>query len=219
MLFSLAKKMVALLCLGLVVLEGRTQNMASYFIRMPSDLLPTVTVDSRKDLVDFYNNGKVAVMPSLLGGEVVLKALSQDYLLLQTSDRSDVQLKMLPVNDTSRIIVVVRTVAAPLRDSRVLFYSTQWKPLASLAFPTFSPMDFIDTQKAAALGLTDRLQEVCARHFVSCVFQPHSLNVVVHSSIRQDIRPEIRNVFEPVLKDSVVLFWDKGFFNIQSSVQ
>lgn len=192
------------------------QPVSHYFVQMPTSLIPTVTTDSRKDLVDFYKNGMSAAMPSSLGGEVVLKELSDDYLFLQTSENGSMQLKLLQVNDTLRVLALVQTVAAPLRDSRISFYSTLWLPLKTIGFPSFSLMDFLDMEKAKTLGIADRFNDVALRLFISYKFNQKTSGLVVHSSIREDIRPEILKDFEPVIKDSLVLVWNKDRFDLQN---
>jgi len=191
------------------------QSISHYFVQMPEKKIPTVKVETRKDLVDFFKNGKSAVMPSAFGGEVILKEMSEDYLLLQTSESADIQLKLLQINDSLRIIAVVTTVAAPLRNSLIQFYSTLWEPIHNIAFPQFTYLDFLDLEKAKALGLADRLNEVSLRNFVAYKFKKDSPQMVVYSSIRKDISPEAQKDFEAVLKDSLTYDWNQGIFYIQ----
>jgi hypothetical protein len=199
-----------------VMSEIKAQSIARYFFQMPTNLFPTASLDSRKDLVDFYKNGKTAVMPSVIGGKVVLKELSDDYLLLQTSESGDLQMKLLQYNDTSRIIALVHTVAAPLKDSRITFYSTSWQPIKDIIAPTVSYMDFLDKEKGQALGLADRFNEICLRIFISYKFNQNSYLLVAHSSLKDDIRSEIKKDFEPVIRDSLVFKWQNGKFISQN---
>jgi len=211
------KSMRFLLFLGL--LSGfsgvKAQSIAHYFTQMPANLIPAVSVDTRKDLVDFFKNSKSAVMPSLLGGQVILKELSDDYLMLETSENADLQLKMLQVNDTLRVIALIHSVAAPLKDSRINFYTTLWQPFNGIALPPITFMDFMDVEKGKALGLADRFNQVCMRNFVFYKFKPNIPEVVVHSSIRADLRPELLNDFGPIIKDSITCVFDKDHFNLQ----
>jgi Protein of unknown function (DUF3256). len=198
-----------------VLTEMKAQPVSHYFVQMPSSLLPTVTVDARKDLVDFYKNGMAAVMKSSLGGQVELKEMSEDYLMLQTSENGNIQLKLLQLDDTTRVLAMVETAAAPLMDSRVRFFTTLWTPVKDLVFPTFTLLDFIDRVKGKALGLEDRYNQIGLRNFISCKFSKDKPEVVVHSSIKEDIRPEILKEFAPIICDSLTLVWNKGHFDLQ----
>lgn len=188
------------------------QSVAHYFVEMPAQLLPTVQTDTRKDLVDFFRNGKSAIMPAVFGGTVTLMEMSEDCLLLQTSGSAEMQLKVLQVNDTLRILAVVQTVAAPLKHSTIQFFSTEWQPLTDLVFPKPDYLHFLDLEKGRALGLTDRFHDVSLRNFIYFRFRPNSPQIVAYSSIREDIRPEILPDFEPILKDSLTYDWNKGSF-------
>lgn len=202
----------------LTVMPGlMAQSVEHYFFQMPANLIPTVSLETRKDLVDFFKNGKTAVMPTAMGGEVVLKELSEDYLLLKTSESSDIQLKMLQVNDTLHILALVHTVAAPMKDSRIVFYSTTWEPLGNIALPTISYLDFLNKEKGKALGLENRYNEVCMRLFISYKFNMKSSLLVASSSLKEDIRPEIKKDFEPIIRDSLVFEWHKDHFASRNS--
>jgi hypothetical protein len=208
------KYMRFLLILGLLsgITTVEAQPISQYFAKMPDELLPNISVNTRKDLVDFYQNGMAAVMPSAFGGKVTLTELSEDYLLLKTSENADLQLKMLPLGDTTRIIVLIQTVAAPLRVSQARFFSTTWKPLTDFAFPSLTYLDFLDVEKGKVLGLADRFREISIRNFVAYTFEKSGFNMLAHTSIRQDIRPEILNDFAPILRDSLTFVWENGSF-------
>ena len=75
-----------LLAFSLFTLTAAAQPVAHYFTQMPAELLPGITIDTRKDLIDFYKNGKLSVMPAPFGGKIQLINLQDDYLFLQTSE-------------------------------------------------------------------------------------------------------------------------------------
>jgi len=195
-LFSLS-----LLALTLTV---HAQPVAHYFTQMPAEMIPGITIDTRKDLIDFFTNGKLAVMPAAFGGKVQLKALGEDYLLLQTSESSDMQIKILHPNDSLRVLAVVQTVAGPFRDSRVKFFDTSWKPLKEWNMPIFSVKDFIDFQKAADLGLTDRIHEIGPRLFVTITFKPNENAFSAVSSLKEDMEKAQSEKLGALVRDSVV---------------
>jgi len=188
------------------------QSIAHYFVQMPANMIPTIKTETRKDLVDFYQNGKLASMLTSFGGEVILKELTDNYLLLQISDHADIQMKILPLTDSTRVLAVVQTVLAPLKHSTVKFYSTLWELLPQIAFPSLTYRDFLDMEKGKVLGLSDHFNDISLRNFIYCKFRSDEPQVVVYSSIREDIRPEIKKDFEPVIIDSLIYDWNKGNF-------
>jgi hypothetical protein len=212
-----SKYILFVLCFLTCFSVAKAQSIAHYFVQMPDNLIPTVKLDTRRDLIDFFKNGKSAVMPAAFGGEVNLKELSEDYLLLQTSENTDLQLKLLKVDDTLRVLALVQTVAGPLKASVVQFFSTLWKPLDNIAFPQFTYLDFLDAEKGKALGIVDRFKEISLRNFVSYKFRQDIPQLVVYSSIREDLSPEILKDFEPVIKDSLTYDWNGSSFKLKNS--
>jgi hypothetical protein len=103
--------------------------MADFFIRMPDSFLPQLEDAWRKDLVELYQSGKPAVLENTMAGTSTLQKLTPDYLFLQTTERSSIEIRFLPLINNTLIACVITTVYAPVADSRVEFYSTEWQPL------------------------------------------------------------------------------------------
>lgn len=198
------KQFLFLLSLSVLALTTSAQSVAHYFTQMPAEMIPGITIDTRKDLIDFCKNGKLSVMPAAFGGKVQLKTLEEDYLLLQTSESSDVQIKMLRPSDSLRVLAVVRTVSGPLKDSRVKFYDTSWKLLKSWSMPVFTVDEFLDATKAKELGLTDRISEIGPRLFVAIAFKPNESAFVATSSLKEDMEKGKREILGVLVRDSVV---------------
>lgn len=210
------KQFLLLLSLSVLALTGAAQPVAHYFTQMPAELIPGITIDTRKDLIDFCKNGKLSVMPAAFGGKVQLKTLEEDYLLLQTSERSEVQIKILRPNDSLRVLAVVRTVSGPLKDSRVKFYDTSWKPLNDWSMPAFNLKDFVDADKAKELGLTDRINELGPRLFVAITFKPVENEFVAVSSLKEDLEKAQKETLGALVRDSVVYRWNNNRFQAES---
>ena len=106
------------------------QTIAPLFADMPDSLSPQLDAAWRKDLIELYQNGKEASLKNKLNGTSRIKQMTDDYLLAEISDRSTIQLKLLPLINDSKIICMVSTICAPICDSKVSFFSTDWKPIA-----------------------------------------------------------------------------------------
>jgi len=207
------KKRIWLLFLVLLttVSTVMAQSAEWYFIKMPVDLLPTLPINSRKDLVDFFKNERTAVMPAAFGGEMTLKVLSNDYLFLQTSQETNFQIKLLPVSDSIKIIAVVNSASAPLVNSILRFYDTDWKLLTTFVTPEISCLDFFDVS-VAGKELSDRFNKYTFRLFVQLSFEAKSTDLTAVSSIKEDFKPDFPKEFLPFMKDSVKLKWKDGHF-------
>ncbi|MDR0796636.1 MAG: DUF3256 family protein [Tannerella sp.] len=112
-----------------LLVVANAQKMEDVFIQMPNELIVQLEEAWRKDLVDLYKSGKPAVLENSMLGKSVLKKLTDDYLLLQSTERSMVELRLLPLVNNTRIICMIQTIFGPVADSRVSFYSSEWQPL------------------------------------------------------------------------------------------
>lgn len=102
--------------------------MRDVFIQMPDEMLPLVTRNNRLDCVDFIENGMQAKVKNRMDEYIELKQLTKDYLLLQTSEVGQVEMKLLSTSDSTAVICMVETVKGPLADSYVSFYTQDWQP-------------------------------------------------------------------------------------------
>lgn len=103
---------------------------------MPSDLMPELEINRKKDLIDLYRNNEKAVVKNMLNGKVTLEKMTDNFLSLH-SDSSSVEIILLPLINDSKVICITKTVCAPVCDSRIYFYTIDWKQLEMKDF--FSP--------------------------------------------------------------------------------
>lgn len=99
------------------------------FNSMPDSVLPYLTSVNRADCIDFLDSKMKAKVTNRFGQETEMTDLAADYIKLQLSPESTWQMKLLPVNDSTQVVCVVRTVCATACDSEVSFYSTDWQRL------------------------------------------------------------------------------------------
>ena len=116
--------------LALLALCGLSaQDMASVFTAMPNQYIPQLDDAWRKDLVELYRSGKEARLKNTMNGYSTLLKLTDNYLCLRTTDRSEVEMKLLPLVNNTFVVCMVTTVEGPVADSRIAFFSTEWASL------------------------------------------------------------------------------------------
>lgn len=137
----------------------QAQDMKSLFIAMPDSLAPLLTKVNKEDFGDFLESNMKAEVKNRFGKSSEMLRLTSDYLSLKMSGSSEVQMKLLPVNDSVKIVCVVHTYKGPAADSDIRFYSTQWKELPQksyLVLPSedaFYEVPVADTDKTALRNL------------------------------------------------------------------
>ena len=111
------------------------QNMKSVFIAMPDSITPLLTKVNKEDCVDFLDSNMKAEVKNRFDGTAEMKVLTEDYTLVQTSEVGTLEMKLLPVNDSTKVVCMVKTVCASACDSDVRFYASDWsKELEAASF-------------------------------------------------------------------------------------
>ena len=112
----------------------QAQDLKSLYIAIPDSLSPLLTKVNRQDFGDFLASGMKAKVKNRFGNESEMTRLTSDYLQLNLTTVSSLEMKLLPVNDTTKIICVAKTYLGPVADTEILFYSSSWKKLKTSDF-------------------------------------------------------------------------------------
>ncbi|MDE5677007.1 DUF3256 family protein [Phocaeicola sp.] len=123
------KKTLFIIGMLLGVFSLHAQDMKTLFIAMPDSVAPLLTKVNREDCVDFLASNMKAEVKNRFGKLSELKKLTKNYLFMQTTQSSTLEMKLLPLNDSVQVIALVRTVCGPACDSEICFYDTQWQRL------------------------------------------------------------------------------------------
>lgn len=134
-------KKILLLILMICTCSLQAQDMKSLFIAMPDSLAPLLTKVNKEDFGDFLASNMKAEVKNRLGKNSEMLKLTADYLDLKMSESSEVQMKLLPVNDSVNVVCVVHTYKGPAADSNIRFYNTQWEELPLSSYLTLPKED------------------------------------------------------------------------------
>jgi hypothetical protein len=88
-----------------------------------------LTPINRADFIDFLENNMQAQVKNKFEKKSEMTDLTPDYIRIQMTSQSTWQMKLLALSDTTKVICAVSTVYAPVCDSYIRFYTTDWKEL------------------------------------------------------------------------------------------
>ena len=108
------------------------QNMNSVFIAMPDSITPLLSQVNKEDCVDFLDSNMKAEVTNRFGGKTEMKVLTDNYVLMQTTPGSTLEMKLFPVNDSTKVVCMVKTVCASACDSEIRFYASDWSKELSM---------------------------------------------------------------------------------------
>ena len=195
------KRLFLSILLCVFVWGMKAQEMDAVFVAMPDQYVPQLENAWRKDLIDLYNSGKEA-------------KLKDDYLLLQVTERSTVEMKLLPLVNDTYVVCMITTVYGPVPDSQVEFFTTDWKPLDSADLYTPVPVEWFikddaDKNRTAFIEATARLDVDLRKYSLS----PDDQTLTVEYTTPQYLTETERKQVEPFLKNTPKVYtWEKFHF-------
>ena len=96
---------------------------------IPREIIPYINDNSREEISKFTDENDSLSVKNELNGNTTIRKRNDDYVRIDLNESSSLQIKLLPVNDTTQIICMVRTMKSPLPESEIAFYSTEWEKL------------------------------------------------------------------------------------------
>ena len=195
-------------------LSATAQNMKSVFVSMPDSIAPLLTQTNKEDCIDFLDSNMKAVVKNRFGNEAEMKALTENYALMQTSPVGTLEMKLLPVNDSTNVVCMVKTVCASACDSEVHFYTSDWSK-------KLDAKNFLQTPEADAFflpndTLTDEdalIRKKADMHLMKVSLSKDDASLTYIYSTPDYLNKEDREKLLPHLrKEPVVLRWQDGKF-------
>lgn len=124
------------LAVSLSGLHAQTR-MRDVFASAPDSVFPLLTRNNRLDCIDFVENKMPARVKNRLDEVVELQSLTDHYLCLRTSERSQVEMCLL----SDSLFCLVNTYEGPAPDSHIRFFDVEWHPVP-VDVPSLGVKDF-----------------------------------------------------------------------------
>ena len=196
------------------VMSVMAQNMKSVFVAMPDSVTPLLTKVNREDCIDFLDSNMKAIVKNRFGNVAEMKVLTDDYVLMQTSEVGTLEMKLLPLADSTKVICMVKTVNVPVADSSVRFYTSDWsQQLDVKEFLQLPSMDAFflpnDSLKDEAI-LTRKKADM---HLMKAQLSKEDTFLTFTYTTPDYLNEEDREKLLPHLrKEPIVLRWSEGKF-------
>lgn len=191
----------------------QAQEAKTLFVNMPDSLSPLLTSVNRADCVDFLESNMKAQVDNRFGKKSEMTALSKDYVRMQISSEAVWQMKVLALNDTTKVICTVSTACAPACDSAVRFYTTDWKPLSASQFITLPVMeDFLLTPDSVDIYTFEEGIRSADILLMKADFNKENAELVLTLTTPDYMEKETAEKLKPFLRRPIVFQWKEGSF-------
>lgn len=178
------------------------QGMRQLFLDAPDEVFPLLTRNNRADCADYLDAGMEAVVENRLGGACRMKTLTDDFICVEPSYASSVQVKrLLAGGDT--LLCVVKSVKAEAVDSRIEFYDARWNRIVSDHFfkaPAIREF-FLSADSAA------RYADRCDIYLVRLSLSQHDDTLTAEYTMPDYMNGDDAALIRPLLR-KVVYRWD-----------
>lgn len=183
--------LVALAAL-LSTLTLNAQNVQEAFAAMPQSLT-NLEKNQRLDLIDFFQSADNRGIKDALGDTIRLHQLTDNYLLM-ASGKSTLQLLTLPLaGKDGSVFCLIYTSCAPVCDSQIRFYSSEWEPLDTDRY--FSPVGkewFVkDSERFPALDID----------FMQYTYDPEQKQLIQHYNTIEYLTLEDQKAIKAQIKE------------------
>lgn len=95
------------------------------FVQAPRQVIASIDSITRLDMLDYFGSGAVSGSRNAFGGEVGVKLLTDNSIVVTTSRSSEVTIATLPVSRDT-MLLVINTLALPASDSDAAIYTASW---------------------------------------------------------------------------------------------
>ena len=208
------KFLLIALCL-MFNLPGRAQTIDSYFVDMPAIILPGLSSSMRLELTEYYKSEGRDSIRNQFGYNVHLLALDtvSGYISLQTASNARFEMKTLLRNDTSVVLVVIRTVCGPVCSSYIHFYDKGWNKV-QLDFPKLSNLDWLKNPEEMVNG--EKVKNMFNANFLEYIINTKDNSIHVKNNSVETLGMDEQAIVKPFLDDKVITVrWNNDKFSIK----
>lgn len=105
------------------------KSIRELWISMPDSIVPLLDKNMRTEFVELHDMKVKAEVNNLLEETSVMDTLTQNFIQVRLNTVATLQIKMLPYTDGDSLLCVVKTLAAPEKESEVMLFDQQWHSL------------------------------------------------------------------------------------------
>ena len=190
------------------------QDMKSVFIAMPDSITPLLTKVNKEDCVDFLDSNMKAEVTNRFGNTAEMKVLTDDYVLMQTSSVGTLELKLLPLNDSTKVVCMVKTICTPVCDSNVRFYASDWtKEMDKEEFMQIPAVDSFYLLNDTVMEELVLIKKKADMNAMKCSLSKDDASLTFIYTTPEYLNKEDQEKLLPHLRqEPVVLKWENGKF-------
>ena len=189
---------------------GDTISVRRAFIEMPGSILDLLSRSTRLDMLDYYDADSLWMAPNALDGRSVLRKVTSDFIELQITSVSTLQIKVLPLKGKGDIVAVCYTIdsADASNDSELRFFNSQMQELPAKNF--FKPLqlkDFFNIPKGS-LTTMGEIRQMVPFPTVEYKLEAGNADLTARLTVKEYINQDDIKILELFQRPKLTFGWD-----------
>lgn len=191
----------------------------SVFIALPHNVLEILNPSTRMDMLDYYRNDSIYKAPNLVNGESYLTDVTADYLKVQLTDVSRMEVKILPRKGKGDIAAVSYTVdsTGAQADSQLFFFDGDMQPLeAKKLFRQPEIKRFLHIDKGSVTSEKE-LVDMVQFPTIAYSFSPDNTLLTARLTVGEYMDTDDYNIFKLFLLPQLTYRWTGSKFELEKT--
>lgn len=194
-----------------------TVTASSEFLKLPIDVLDILPESTRFDMLVYFENDSVYHAPNALEGTSYLKTVTPDFLEVQITDVSSLQLKLLPTKKGDPIVMTLYTVGgggqAP--DTDIRFFTADLRELSrDRFFPAPRLREFFSIPKGSITTMKE-IEQTVPFPTVEYSASASSTDVKAKLTVGAYMNQDDYNVIRLFEKPGISFVWNGSKYRLQ----
>ena len=188
------------------------------FEKLHSSALEILPPSTRLDMLDYWDVDSVYKASNAMNGLSWLENVSQDFLKVQITPVSNLEIKILP-DKNGKIVMTVYTVGDEIQaqDSQIKFYDENLAELVESKYLVMPQLkDFFEIPKGSATKMKE-IEQMIPFPTVAFSANPDNNNLEARLTVEKYVNQDDWNIARLFVKPSIILEWKKGKYSIKKN--
>lgn len=210
------KQLITILVFCVCATSAVAQQMRNVFVNLPDSIEPLLTKVNREDCIDFLDSNMKAQVRNRFDSPAELKELTNDYLQMQLTDVSTLEMKLLPLKDSVMVVALIKTVCSSACDSHIRFFDTSWNELDASDFFSLPSQDLFYLPKDSVDADFDDIRSEADVYLIKLAFSSNNSSLTVTYTTPDYLNKDNREKLALYLKKQpIVMDWIEGRFVVK----
>ncbi|MDE5745115.1 MAG: DUF3256 family protein [Paramuribaculum sp.] len=179
---------------------------ANAFAEAPQNVFPLLDLNTKLDMIDYFNSGMTTPSKNAMDGKSRITALSPAKMEINMTDASTYELVVIPTADGDSVIALITTVATPAPDSQMAVFSKDWSNnITNSVFVKPILADWLTDDDKENIG---EVEGIIPFLLISYSFDPEAKQLTLTNNTSKFVSPELYEIVAPSLKSVMTYRWN-----------